>query len=250
MKYIATINQFYKINEALINIQNDIDDIYDNYFKSGVEYIQNSDKLDLNLFKFGEITSANLTEELCKKAHKINPITIYINENVGISFNHYDPFKKEIHLAPNKHAIMYTLEHKSISQAAENLEQKETFLNEFKESRIKGSIHHELVHWIDDSLNNTHIQKILKKHLDKNIPIKDVNYINYEIQAQIHNIVQLKKQNKDIWDDLSFVEMIKSSPSLNVVFKKITNIESKNKWLQKLKSRMYREGLLGKNMFQ
>jgi len=251
MKYITiSIKEFYKLNESLINIQNDIDKIYDNYFRDGIEYIQNSDKIDLSKFKVGEISSADLTDELCKKAHKINPITIYINNDKNLYNNHYNPLKKLINLRPNRNAIDYSLGFNTISEATESLdyEQKETFIREFKESTIKGSIHHELVHWIDDSLNNKHIEKIIKKQLDNKKYIKDANYRNFEIQSQIHNIIQLKKQNQDIWNYLSFAEMIKLSPSLSTVFKNMTNIDGRNKWLRQLKSRLYREGLLGKNM--
>jgi hypothetical protein len=46
---------------------------------------------------------------------------------------------------------------------------------------------------------------------------------------------------------MSFDDLIKLSPQLNHVYTTL-GYNDKKKWIRKLKTRMYREGLLGKNM--
>jgi hypothetical protein len=128
--------------------------------------------------------------------------------------------------------------------------QRKTLIKEFTEIRIKGSIHHELAHWIDDTLNNRHIKARVGKAMERNtrdlggIP---VDATRMEIQGQIHNIKQAYNKNKDVWDELSFQDVLDLLPSTNSVNNKLTG-ETKAKWRKELKLRMNREGLLGKNM--
>ena len=74
--------------------------------------------------------------------------------------------------------------------------------SDFSEARIKGSIHHELAHWIDDTMNKQHIERRIEKQMKadtrdlKGIP---VNTTKMEIQGQIHNIKQAHNKHKDIW---------------------------------------------------
>ena len=44
-----------------------------------------------------------------------------------------------------------------------------------------------------------------------------INADKMEIQGQIHNIVQLKKEYSDIWDSLTFEDLLKLSTTLNIV---------------------------------
>jgi hypothetical protein len=126
---------------------------------------------------------------------------------------------------------------------------------EYTEERIKGSIHHELAHWIDDTFNNQHLKKRIEKNLALNsageaLPFDKVtvNAHYMEIQAQIHNIKQLHNKYADTWDTLSFDEMIGMSPSLYNTYRSLP-YSLKTQWVKKLKMRMFREGLLGKRMF-
>ena len=52
----------------------------------------------------------------------------------------------------------------------------------------------------------------------------------------------------DIWDSLSFYDMLSYSPPLSTIHNSL-NGEVKKRWVRDLKTRMYREGLLGRNMF-
>jgi hypothetical protein len=246
MKHIKSFNLFEKLTD--VNI--DVDMIYDKYFREGIEYINETDKLDTSLFKRAIIYSEELTSPLCIEANKINPIEILINVKNNAT-NHYNPFENLINLHVNYNAINYVSNFRTLTDAINDLvrnEVKKSLKNTFNESSIKGSIHHELVHWIDDSLNSQHIVKKLNKAREKNIPLKNVNYMSFEIQTQIHNIVQLKRKYEDVWDTLTFNEMIELSPPLSVVMNNIDSID-KNNWIKRLKQRMSREGLLGKNMY-
>jgi hypothetical protein len=72
---------------------------------------------------------------------------------------------------------------------------KPLFEKDLSEPRIKGSIHHELTHWVDDTMNNQHIDKFIKnnekKTAEENNVLKYINTHYLERQAQIHNIKQL-----------------------------------------------------------
>jgi hypothetical protein len=74
-----------------------------------------------------------------------------------------------------------------------------------------------------------------------------VDATKMEIQGQIHNVKQLYNKHKDIWDKISFQDMLDMSPTLYGLNNKFKG-ETKAKWRKGLKIRMNREGLLGKNM--
>jgi hypothetical protein len=131
--------------------------------------------------------------------------------------------------------------------------------SEFTEARIKGSIYHELSHWIRDTLHNNNIHKKLSDfHYSGDSSPKNIQKIlyhgeeteyttDYEIDAQIHAIKQLKRNYRSDWDSLNFSDML----DLNASLKHITHAlkgNNLNRWMRKIKSRMYREGLLGKKM--
>ena len=93
-------------------------------------------------------------------------------------------------------------------------------------------------------------KKTLEKALEvgskdfKGIPIDSTSL---EIQGQIHNIKQSYRLYKDIWDTLTFDELKEIVPTIGIVSRKL-GWDIREKWVKALKKRMYREGLLGKNM--
>ena len=128
--------------------------------------------------------------------------------------------------------------------------QKKIFKIEFTEEKIKGSIHHELTHWIDDVFHNRHIEKRINKQVElqtRDIGGIPVNATKMEIQGQIHNIKQLYNKYKNNWDVLTFDDILNISPTLNTVNNSLPS-NFKERWIRDLKIRMNREGLLGKNM--
>ena len=92
--------------------------------------------------------------------------------------------------------------------------------------------------------------KRVKKQISvgtRNIGGKPVNAEKFEIQGQIHNIKQLHNSFSDKWNEMTFREMISLSPALNAVYNQL-NSEQLTQWKRDLKTRMSREGLLGKMM--
>jgi len=230
------------LTEKLTNIDEDVNLLYTSFFEYDVKKLEKTGLITNDMFLVNETNTSILKTEDCVKANESNNCVILINEGS----NFYKPSTKKISISVNDDAINYVKDY-----FGGDLTQGEgLILKEFTEEKIKGSIHHELVHWIDDTLNNRHLSKRLNKTAEagtldlNNIP---VNSTKFEIQAQIHNIKQLYNKHSDIWDTLSFEDMIKYSPPLNTVFKNLPKV-FKTRWIRDLKTRMYRENLLGKNM--
>jgi hypothetical protein len=243
MKYIKLYKNFL-IKEELNIVDSDIDMIYDRFFKEDIDYIEEFGKLRYNCFPLYEIYTSILTDEKCKKAHSINPCIIKINNR--LTNNSYNPIDKVIGFSINNNALNFAKEYPTLNDAKNDLVSEyeiNGFLKEFTEEKIKGSIHHELGHWLDDTFNNQHIEKELNKK-SKGV---DFNSGSIEREGQMYNIYQLRKKNIDIWDNLTFDDVIEMSNTLSLVNRQLkgeTNIE----WRKNILKRMYREGLLGKNM--
>ena len=257
MKYIkTTIKDF--LNERLVDVNDDVDMLYKRFFEKDFEYVNNGGKIDNSeLFKTHYIDTSELISPVAKKAHSLNPCKIIINKRDGNNFNHYNPSKSLIVLNVNLNAINFIrdCDDKTLESAHEELinmrnpEQARNILNDFQESSIKGSIHHELTHWIDDSLHNKHITKKMDIANERGKAIPNVYSEKFEIEASVHNVAQLKREYSDIWDTLSFDDMLILSPALSSTTRTFKGDKDViNKWKRFMKARMAREGLLGKNM--
>jgi len=128
--------------------------------------------------------------------------------------------------------------------------------NMLKESYVKSMIYHELSHWLNNTLHNDHIEKVvyLAKKYDNpellKLKTKDINLTHFEIDAQIHGLKQVYKDNKLKWDKINIPQLFTIYPSLYSVY---TDVKDYGKaivdiWLQTLIKRMNRENLLGKSM--
>lgn len=239
------------LSEKLTNVDIDVDMLYDKYFNSAIETIEKTGVVNSDLFKQFETDTSILISKDSIKCHELNPCVIKINPGT----NFYNPIHKIIGIGYAKNAYDFVMNNgdgniKNSLPYLRDESQQKILIKEFTEERIKGSIHHELAHWIDDTLNNKHIEARVNKAREKNttslggIP---VDATRMEIQGQIHNVKQLYNKYKDIWNDISFQDMLYMSPSLTSVNNKFSG-ERKAKWRKELKLRMNREGLLGKNM--
>ena len=252
---LSKIKKMSGLNESLTNVEDDVNMIYDTYFREPINVAMKTRIITPSMFDMKMTDTSILKNPMCVKANEINPCEIRIN----FMNNYYNPFDHIISIALGSAALRHVENFNcNIDKAIEDLmdipNQAIAFKNEFSEARIKGSIHHELTHWLDDTLNNNHIknhltaaQKKAEEDQGSNLSYKPINVHHIERQAQIHNIKQLYNQNKDIWNTLSFDEMIKMAPSLSFVKNLPYNIKAK--WIKDMKMRMYREGLLGKEMF-
>ena len=237
--------------ERLIDVDSDVNMIYDKYFKADVDKIGETGILEPKMFRRYQSDTSELRDPESIEAHQLNPCQIIINHGG----NHYNPIRKVLSFSVNSSAFDFVIfDHDGSLSAAikatSDSYTKNNLAQEFTEERIKGSIHHELAHWVDDTMHNEHINKSLKtaKELGTSpFKGKPVNSTKMEIEAQIHNIKQLHNKYGDIWDKLTFRQMLAASPALNTINKQLTP-EIRVKWVRDLKTRMHREGLLGKNM--
>jgi hypothetical protein len=247
----------------IYRISKDVDMLYNMFFKEGVKEIEKTGILKKNTFKSFQADTSILKSAICKKAHKKNPVDIYVNyfilfSNVGI--NHYNPVEKQISIGIQNNARNFALNELNgvIDDAIFHLTDKNQFSlfkSEFMEYKIKGTIHHELAHWLDDSLYDGFLGRELKKmqvmsSKGKRPTVKNVDIYasNIEIQALIHNIVQAKRMmSQEEWDKLYFDDLMSFIPSVKVVYNRLPYGEQKL-WLRNFRERMFREGLLGKKM--
>ena len=244
------------LNERLMDVDYDVDLIYSRFFKQDIDEIQQTGIITKDMFNTGELNTSDLSSPVSMKGHKLNPCRIIMNH---YKTNFYSTSNNLISCSINMGAVNYVMSNFNgdIKRAVADfksdgdIEQGDSLLAEFTESKTKGSIHHELAHWLDDTLHNQHIKgrgELSKKTgvmTKKGLPI---NADKMEIQGQIHNIVQLKKEYIKRWDEISFEELITLSTTLNVINSQLKG-DIRTKWLRDLKTRMYREGLLGKNMY-
>lgn len=248
-KYLGESVKKKQLTEELHNVDDDVDLLYNKFFKSDIDKIKRSGIITKNLFKKYRIDTSRLKSLKSIKTHKLNPCEILINRGG----NSYNPNKHIINLSINNDAVNYVINgykgnlKNAVDDTYDDL--KDSLNNEFEEHKIKGSIHHELTHWIDDTLYNSHINKFINKNIiDKKYNNTTVNTLPFEINAQIHAIKQIKNKNEDKWDNLTFGDLIKFSPSLSNIYRTLS-YDDKNEWIKKLKKRMHREGLLGKKMY-
>lgn len=239
----------FLILESLPTINHDVNLLYDKFFRKDIEQFKKTGIITANMF-IEEFTDSSILETSdSKRAHKLNPVQIITNNEKYSLTNFYKPSESIIGIGVNKQVKDLIKRNGSIEKVLEFLPdyQRESFKSEITEYRIKGSIHHELLHWLDDTFHNKHIEKYLKRVEEIGEFPSDMNAKYIEIQAQMGNIKELKNMFFEKWDEISFKEMINLSPSLKIISRNLSE-EERKKWIRKLKKRMYRENLLGKNM--
>lgn len=241
------------IAESLPDIQSDVDIIYDRFFRKDIEDINENRKLKGTHFKKYKTNTGILNSKNAKKAHLIKPCDIYLNYDG----NSYIPEYGQINISFTKSAIDFV---KGFSGDLDraliriNRDQRKALKSEFSPHKIKGTIEHELLHWLDDALHNNRIKKMMDKisMMGRKKALRGRNITSHfiEIQAQMGNIRQLKLSlGDDKWDDMEFSEIISIIPSFNFINRKLKNNPDEHKeWLKNVKKRMNREGLLGKKM--
>jgi len=251
MNIIQIINETIAtvLNEKLANVDDDVNLIYDTYFAKAIDEINRTGIVNSNMFVASETDSSIFKTDEAVAAHNLSPVNIYINNGGG---NNYNPHSSIIQLNMNPSAISFVKNYNSISAAVAKLsdDKAHSLANEFTEEKIKGTIHHELAHWIDNVQHNNHIVNDLNKRkqlVANEKSVSDVNSTKFEIEGQIHNIKQLKNKYGNKWDKTTFNELVMISPTLGNIYRTLQG-EEKIKWIRNLKTRMHREGLLGKNM--
>jgi hypothetical protein len=250
------------ILENTYNIDKDADYIYNKFFKDFIIKFKKKSisKEDLGeLSKIISIESSELRGEDCIKAHKINPITIYRNI-LDKGQSRYNTEENYISLKINMDAFNLVInsgfDYKELKNKISPNKYK-SLIEETTESRVTSTIHHELSHWLNDSLHGRNLKKLsdLATQLDDEdilkLKQKDVNLTHFEIDAQTHAIKNLKNQKKKIWDTMPIDDVFYGYTQLRWIAKDVLKKYGKDVleiWEKNLLKRMHREGLLGKNM--
>lgn len=243
------------LTEKLVEVENDVNLIYNKYFKNDIDEFNRTGVITNDIFKAYETNTSILTDELSVKAHELNPCEILIN----YGRNYYIPTKNRLSMSVDSGVVQAIKEYGSLNDVLKVLttDKQQLFKYEISEHKLKGSIHHELTHWIDDTLHNRYISR----HIDK-LNTNDVNkytkkfkenplVVNatgFEINSQIHNIKQAYNYYKEFWNTMTFDQLKNTVPTINAVYNALPG-RIREDWLKKLKKRMYREGLLGKKMY-
>ena len=237
------------LTEKLTEVDDDVDYIYNTYFKPVIDTIHQNKPITREMVDKNVLNTSFLLSEPSVIAHEINPCIIILFGRL----NAYEPSKSIIYMTISQNAINHLLNYGGNYEIAYNNlhdEDKPRFETDLSEARIKGSIHHELTHWIDDTMNNQHIDKFIKnkqgQSAKENNVLKYINTHYLERQAQIHNIKQLHRYYKDVWDKMTFSEMLSKNPLF--FFVETLPDDMRTIWKKATLKRMNREGLLGKNM--
>jgi hypothetical protein len=199
------------------------------------------------------LTSADLKSDLAKKAHALNPVTIYIF--LYGEGNFYNPQRKIIYLSLDMN-ICNSMQHALDTVPVGQLEM---LRNEVSDVRIKSTIRHELSHWLDDTLHNFYMTKTF----DKATNIKDAGgdykgFVNkslyknlgdpylapVEITAMANQVAELKRRmSPSKYDKLTWVDLITLIPSLHFCDTRLGA-----EFRKRMISRLAREGLVGSNL--
>ena len=248
--------QAHTITEHLHDLDNDVDLIYDKYYKEDLEKLQTTRVLTDDMFSRHVTDTSILGDEKSVESHAINPCKIFINH----SSNFYNFSELIISIGVSPAAIDYVKLFKDVNKGGYDLDLAiseinknflDEFISEFTEHKIKGSINHELLHWINDSLDNNTLKKVGKRIAKvgrtKYFKGKDINSRNIEIQAQLGNVKQIKRKYSEEWDSMTFGQLLKLSSPLKKIFNDLPYNE-RREWVKNLVKRMHREGLMGKAM--
>lgn len=266
---ISELFQQQILNEALTDIDDAVDLIYDVYFRKTVEAIR-ADKFSPQLVAPRDIPARQFENVIIKRlrgwskmkeAWDVNPVNFTINSPSG---NSYVPSTRHINLSLNPRALSLLKPPYSSTGSVRELDQLlskddvRKWFNDISEAKVKGSINHELAHYIDDTLNGQHIRRRLSRLEFKGATnpkayrqytggFDDVYVSDIEIEAQIHNVYQLKRQYAAKWNSLTFTEMLFLDPSLIATYDRLKrkNQRELEIWKKKMRARMARENLLG-----
>lgn len=263
----------YILHERTFDIEQDVNSIYNFIFKTTINSIKSKkflEPLDTyysiigktgNMFEY--VSSDMLTSEDCKNAHKLNPIYIFggtFNSDSYYSYNSIANNRKYILISLDRDIIQelidtkynYPLIYSRLSN--QDVRMVKSLINE---KYIKAMISHELSHWLNDTLHNNHISKLLTlsvKNRNRDIlKLKNVSVdlTHFEIDAQIHAIKQIKSSFKEKdWNSLTLYNIFTIYPSLFSIYEDVSQYGKTvvHIWLKNLVSRMIRENLLGRSM--
>jgi predicted XRE-type DNA-binding protein len=200
-------------------------------------------------------SSSDLKSELARKAHAVNPITIYVF--LTANGNYYNPLKHIIYLSLDT----------NIANAMENIldsipvNQLAMLKSETTDLRMKTTIMHEIAHWLDNSLHNFYMSKAFSRAADvadrgrngAQVITKSLYrgesdpYLSpMEVTAMVNQVAELKRRlPKKKWDQLTWVDLMHLIPSLHFADRRLGA-----EFRKRMISRMSREHLVGASLMK
>lgn len=257
---MRTNDFFTPIFEKTFPTAKDVDYIYKTYYADMFRQVKNG-TWD-GIFQERYFPSTDLPSAMAKKASKINPVTIWVAV-FNKKGNSYNPTGQLISITTEETAFRLLLSNygsikSSLDMVRDN--QRQPLSSEYDGTKLRTSISHELSHWFDDTFHNQHLYKMLGKgqavNLEKGEAERskvltrgkpNIFMTPYEINAQIHQIKELKRKYRRQWDKLSFDEMMVLDNTIGGNANKLSpgNFAI---WKRHILKRMAREGLLGASM--
>jgi len=267
--FILKESKFSLFQEAVYAIEKDVDYIYNKAFKRFVDDIKNNNlskisdysKSSTNLktdfyvqyhkgILFCNFYSDELKSLHCKEANLKKPIQIVCG--VFADQSCYSPEIKNNHIL-----ISIDVNIANVFLSKQNLDTTITkpnlikrVKNEVNEGRIKASISHELSHWIDDRKYEL-FTKLVNSKDGLLLRQQSVDTTYFEIQGQVHAVLQIKKFYKDDYEKFTLNDLLDVYNPLAVIAETLLRKygkETLNVWLRYLLKRLSREGLLTKYM--
>jgi hypothetical protein len=241
---------FGVINEAVFEIEQEVNLLYDTYGKDLLEIYKEKPEAVYSVLKTGEgIHIHEMTSKVFKsgplaEAHQVNPVKIQFG------FYNFDPI-----YSPKEKTISISLNHNAIIALGPNgfanhkgLAANRGIKRDLSEMMLKDVISHELAHWLDYSIRKFHLTKMLDRK-----PKTPLTLSYPETNAIMTALTIFKKKfSQEEWDTMSFRDFLREYGPLMVVYtfalKKETPEEIR-KWQKGLFQRMATENLLGRNMY-
>lgn len=250
-----------RLSEATFDLDAQVDYLWDNYL-ADINDIWVRGRIPPQGGTIFVIDSSDLPpSDAIEQANSINPVSIEVNSTHG---NVYQPQRKLVAIGFNQNATTFVVNYGGLNKAIEVLlangkeQMAKNLANEFTETRLKGGAYHELSHWLDDSLHGRHLGALVAKvgsartRRDGEIVLRrgkpDVALTKHEIDAQVHGLKAVKRKNEDIWDSLTFLDVIALVPSLMTIMDRGIDEGWFDEWKRALTKRLHREGMLGKQM--
>jgi hypothetical protein len=250
----------YLLTEKTFAIDVDVDQIYKQAFKKIIDKYEKTGEIDENIANAArrgrdhvtyKTTSATLKSKACQAAHALNPVTIECGINSpGTSYYRID--MKSIWISLPRDPVTMKL-----IGAQPHPKLRRAFESEISEGKLKATTYHELSHWLNDTLHNYNITKIVNLAAELGNPDirklgkKSVDMTHFEIDAQIHGIKAIKKVYRKEWDTFDINQVFDYYPSLRAVADQLRLSYGEDVfkiWYKLILKRMHREKLLGKNM--
>lgn len=221
------------------------------FFKIYVDAVEKGDSLpDVKFLTMsGEEFAKKSKNREIQKAQKIKPLRLLTFNNLNGEGNAYFPSEKRINFSININVYKMIKDDSNIGNNIP-LDQRQFFNNEITEARIKGSIMHELSHWLNDAFHNNNVSVSSKKDLigkNKGVNRSHQFLTDYELDAQVHAIIQYRKKNRIVWNKMTLTEALENMPFYFALKTKVTDSEMKE-WKRYMYTRLSRENLLGKKM--